>query len=173
LSTTGRLPSRLCADTSALEDLRAAGVLRLVLRRRSRWAVPDVACASEARLERLVKRFGLGVQPMTENEVLAVSELRARYPALSVADAAILAMAKARGMVLLTSDRRLRNAAVREGVETHGSLWVLDLLWKDGLIGFRRYTRALRMMREAGRRLPRAEIEKRLVRRPHSGDSAG
>jgi predicted nucleic acid-binding protein len=110
---------------------------------------------------------------MTENEVLAISELRARYPALSVADAAILAMAKARGMVLLTSDRRLRNAAVREGVETHGSLWVLDLLWKDGLIGFRRYTRALRMMQEAGRRLPRAEIEKRLVRRPHSGDSAG
>ena len=127
--------------------------------------MPDIACASEARLRRLVEQFGLSVEPMTEDEILAVSELRARYRALSVADAATLAMARSRGMVLLTSDGKLRKAALREGVETHGSLWVLDLLCKHGLIGVGRYRRALRMMQREGRRLPKAEVRKRLAHR--------
>lgn len=73
-----------------------------------------------------------------------------------------LALAKARDGVLLTGDRHLRRAAIREKVPVHGTLWILDELIRRHAITPPEAAQALGKMRAKGRRLPRAECERRL-----------
>ena len=69
---------------------------------------------------------------------------------------------RTRGLVLLTGDGHLRQAARREGVEVHGVLWVLDGLLEDRGLTAREAIQALRRMLDAGARLPEPEWRRRL-----------
>ncbi|MGQ9513005.1 DUF3368 domain-containing protein, partial [Thermodesulfitimonas sp.] len=73
-----------------------------------------------------------------------------------------LALAKARGGVLLTGDRYLRKAAEQEKVPVHGTLWILDELIRRHATTPPEAAQALKKMRAKRRRLPRAECERRL-----------
>jgi predicted nucleic acid-binding protein len=64
--------------------------------------------------------------------------------------------------ILLTGDRHLTEAANREGVATHGTLWVLDEMVRLGIVARGKAAQALEQMLERGSRLPQAGCEKRL-----------
>lgn len=96
------------------------------------------------------------------------------YPALSVYDAVALAIAKTRGIVLLTGDMRLRKAAAKEGVAVMGTIGVLDKLLADGLASQDEYSEAIRKLLNANGdvvRLPSAELRARLI--PFVKDATG
>lgn len=61
-----------------------------------------------------------------------VVETQERHVGISATDAAVLHIAVQHNALLLTGDRRLRNAAKIEVVECHGSIWVLDQLVRNG-----------------------------------------
>ena len=77
-----------------------------------------------------------------------------------------MAIAKNRGWILLSGDGSLREAAIKEKVEYHGSLWIYDrlieqkLIFKECRIEF--LTKLYEVVESKKRRLPLSEIIKRI-----------
>jgi predicted nucleic acid-binding protein len=67
-------------------------------------------------------------------------------------------------MMLVTGDAALRHAAEEEGVEVHGTLWLLDNLIVDGLLPSATGAFALERMQKHGSRFPQDECNDRLER---------
>lgn len=154
----------LCVtDTNVWIDLDAANLIDLIFELPWRLCAPDVIVAELERPEgeALVRR-GLVVRDLPGAGVAAVVDLAARYPRPSRADLFALVLAQREGAALLTGDRHLREAAEREGLEVHGTLWIVDRLMDFSLLSGPDAAKALLRMREAGRRLPAEEVEKRL-----------
>ncbi len=113
---------------------------------------------------RLVE-LGIEAVDITEYEYVLVSGYAEKYVQLSVYDRIALSIAANRKIKLLSGDKALRTAAQREGVEVHGSLWLLDMLLLLGKVQKDRYMEILRKMKTLNGnriRLPDKEIEKRL-----------
>lgn len=85
---------------------------------------------------------------------------------LTIQDASALYFAtKIEGSILLTSDRRLREHAEAQGVETHGLLWVLDTLVARGaLLPGVAADRLEALMERGTSRQPQHECELRIRR---------
>lgn len=61
---------------------------------------------------------------------------------------------------LLTGDKKLRIEAENQGVEVHGSIWVIASLVEDGLIDKIKGVRLLELLKEVNSSLPFDEIDK-------------
>lgn len=110
-----------------------------------------------------------GLQPVqiTIEEFSLAQNYAIVYKPLSVEDRIALAVAKNRGIKLLTGDKAMRNAASIEGVKVIGTLGILDKLINENFIIEEEYAYCLsELKRLNGRniRLPVEEIEKRMKR---------
>ena len=105
---------------------------------------------------------GMAISSATPEEVATVQTLRTRHRKPSTADLIALSMARARGAILLTGDRHLRDAAGAEGVQTRGVLWLLDSL--EETTPGTMLAASLDGMIASGARLPQAEVARRLAR---------
>ena len=146
----------LCVtDTNVWIDLEAAGLIELAFQLPLDFQAPDVIVAELVRPEgKALTGQGLKERELTGAEVLEVALLAARHHRPSRVDLFALALARSDGAVLLTGDRHLREAAEREGVEVHGTLWLIDLMIERSLLEPEEAARRLRQARERGRRLP-------------------
>lgn len=109
-------------------------------------------------------RLGLIRTELTNEEFLCAQEL-AKYVALSVPDRVALAIAKSRGITLLTGDKALRNAAIKEKVNCIGTIGILDQLLQQSLISTSEYVSTLLALREHNGkeiRLPDFELTQRI-----------
>lgn len=146
----------LCVtDTNVWIDLEAAGLIELAFQLPLEFQAPDVIVAELTKPEGkdLVSR-GLRERKLTGPEVLNVAALAARHRRPSRVDLFALALARSGGAILLTGDRHLREAAEQEGVEVHGTLWLIDRMVERSLLEPGEAARRLRQARERGRRLP-------------------
>ena len=110
-------------------------------------------------------RYGLQRTEIDEEEYRLALSYKEVYHQLSSYDAIALAIAKKREIVLLTADGLLRKAAFKEKVEVHGTLWVVDELWKMSRVGREDYKGILSELKmQCGKkvRLPLEEVNKRL-----------
>lgn len=104
----------------------------------------------------------VGVEITTE-EFYYSEELSHRYSKLTGYDRIALAIAKARGIVLLTGDNALRKAAVQENVQVLGTIGLLDRLYKGAFIDATEYKECLEgLLEHKERRLPPDELQKRI-----------
>ncbi len=104
----------------------------------------------------LVKDFG-------ENEIIALLEFKESQPAgLSLEDCSVFYHAKRLGAVLVTGDRTLKEAAQRDRLEVHGTLWLLDEMVTRGALTPAQAIDALQRIMQANARLPVLECEARL-----------
>lgn len=129
-------------------------------------AIEDELLSPEGMREKLLR---LGLQPteLTENEFYYGLKMAEAHPKLSEYDCSALAIAKHRGLVLMTGDAALRKAALSEGVSVMGTIGLLDKLYEDGKITSEEYRECLLLLVKVnGRevRLPYAELQKRLDR---------
>ncbi len=62
--------------------------------------------------------------------------------------------------ILLTGDKKLRTEAENQGVEVHGSIWVITSLVDKGLIDSRKGIKLLEFLKEVNSSLPFDEIDK-------------
>ncbi len=83
---------------------------------------------------------------------------RFRSAALSVVDTLNLYYAHSRGRILLGADKALRTRAEREGVEVHGSLWVVEEALSRGLRSAADLCDWLARWSTIGSRLPAPEV---------------
>ena len=102
------------------------------------------------------------VRSLTGEEIEAVIRLNQSYSAPSRTDMATLVVARAENGILVTGDGALRDAADEEEIEVHGTLWVVDALVDTETVEPAEAARALQLMMEADRRLPKEEVDRRI-----------
>lgn len=110
---------------------------------------------------------GLQKTELTEEEFYLAEMLASKYAKPSVYDCIALAIAKVRGLTLLTGDGPLRKAAVAEGGAVIGTIGILDQLHGGKYIKDEEYAECIRRLidKNGGKiRLPKQELEIRLQR---------
>jgi hypothetical protein len=143
------------ADANIFIDFEAAGIVAELFRLPERIAVPDLLFEAELRARHLhLLDHGLVVLELSAPVIRGVEDLAIRHPRPGRLDLTALALAADRGQPLLTGDRDLREAASREGVTCHGSLWIGERLVVTDVLTVDQLARAYALMRQSGRRLP-------------------
>jgi predicted nucleic acid-binding protein len=161
---------RCVSDTTLLIDLREGGLTRHAFRLSIAWMAPDVVL-EELEAEHTARLLRLGLQRMelTGEQVEEVAVLAERYLGPSRPDLFGLVLAKAQDAILITGDRLLREAAEREGIPVHGTLWILDQLVDLEFVTRHQAAVALRRMVNRGRWLPKGDVAERLQRWRRAG----
>lgn len=152
----------LISDANIIIDMNTGGLLRLMFRFDATFAVPDVLYEEELRIDHPeLPRLGLKRLELSEDTVVYAGRLVEKYRGLgaSINDLLALALARQEECPLLTGDGRLRTAGQTEGIDVHGTLWLIEQLVKARTITVRQAEAAYAKMREAGRRLPWNEVD--------------
>lgn len=152
------------ADSNVWLDLLAGDLAPDVFRLPWMFIIPDVILF-ELRLPYSwnLQSQGLVEMGLSEVGVRRVEELVMKYPKHpGRLDLFALVLAIQENAVLLTGDGALRKAASNEGVEHHGTLWLLDALVKEKVISETRGCASLELMSSAGRRLPKKDVLARM-----------
>ena len=105
----------------------------------------DEFCKTNTLYDEL-RELGLQTTELTEEEVGIAFHYHEIYRKLSLYDAFALAIAKNRDWTLLTGDMPLRKAAIKEGIEVHGTIWIYDQLKEQELISETEYFDAIDQM---------------------------
>jgi predicted nucleic acid-binding protein len=125
--------------------------------------LPDaIASECESPTQEDLLNAGANLVSLTPEQVALVADFAVKYPGASTADLFALSYAKAEQHTLLTGDKKLRTAAKKENIATHGVLWMLDEMVSGGLLQKVDAIAALEAMRGSGAWLPEDECEKRL-----------
>jgi predicted nucleic acid-binding protein len=157
----------LVSDTSIIIDLDRGELLEAAFALDDDFVVPDLLFARELEGEHGERLLGMGlmVEQLTAAEVTQATILRRTDQRLSLPDTFAFALAQGRAWTLLTGDRALRTVAEAQGIDVHGTLWVLDRLEQSGkfdpAVLYAGLTKATAHPRC---RLPRGEVDHRLKR---------
>ena len=160
----GRL---LISDANIIIDMNTGGLLRPMFRFDATFAVPDVLFEEELRADHPeLVRLGLRVLELREETILHANGLIEKYRGLgaSTNDFLALALARQEKCALLTGDQRLRRAGRTEGVDVHGTLWLIEQMLQARTINYRQAEAGYGKMRAIGRRLPWEHVEEQLRR---------
>lgn len=113
---------------------------------------------SQPGLVKAVEEAGVTVVATQTSWVVAATAYKAG--ALSVRDRLNLYYAKTYERVLLAGDLPLRERCSKEGIEVHGSLWLVEQAFELGLVTAKELCRWLKVWPTLGRRLPPRELWK-------------
>jgi predicted nucleic acid-binding protein len=155
----------LVSDANIFIDLEDGGLVEAIFRLPETVAVPDLLFEDELRHQHAhLIDHGLVLVELSSDSLARVVQLAGKYFRPSRLDLAALAAAEQQKCPLLTGDRNLRSAALAEGVEVHGTLWLADRFVSSGIVSLAQLREAYARMRVAGRRLPWAEVDEQLRR---------
>ena len=99
-------------------------------------AIDDELLSPEDLKENLIE-LGLHPVELSEKEFYLAEEYRMKYPKPSIYDCVALAIAKVRGITLMTGDGSLRKAAIQENVSVVGTIGLFDQLLERKIISRR------------------------------------
>lgn len=152
------------SDTNIWIDFGHAGLLDAL------FALPFTFVSTEFVVDELyhplpagLEARGLVVETLPPEVIETLFGLMAEHSNSSLADVSCYLVARTRGMPLLTGDGRLRKQAVKDGVQVHGALWLLDQLVAHQIIAAPHAAAALQAMLDAGARLPQADCAHRFT----------
>lgn len=159
----------ISSDTNVWIDYMAIEKLELPFRLPFTYlmnqdAIVDELLSPKGMREELL-RLGLKPTELTEDEFYYGLKIAETHPRLSEYDCSALAIAKYRGLVLMTGDAALRKAALSEGVSVMGTIGLLDKLYEDEKITSEEYRECLLLLIKVnGRevRLPYVELQNRI-----------
>ncbi|HKL98948.1 MAG TPA: PIN domain-containing protein [Mobilitalea sp.] len=159
----------ISSDTNIWIDFQIIGALELPFKLSHKFYMSEESLKEELLtppgIDKRLINYGLLMLELTEEEFFYAYGVREKHPQLSSYDALALAIAKKRGFILLTGDKRLRNAAIEEGVENCGTLWVFDELLRENIVTEQEYIDFMREIKKHNGddiRLPMSEIEIRI-----------
>lgn len=116
----------------------------------------------KAKIAPLVLSGGLKVNVFSNEELLEVIQKNQTNNGVSIEDCSVWYWAEQNNAIILTGDRRLRNAASNSGIEVHGSLWVLDEFVKQQTLTKQEACKAIKELILSNGRLPKKECDKRV-----------
>jgi predicted nucleic acid-binding protein len=159
----------LISDTCILIDLYNGNLLDKIMQFPYKLGIPDAilsdAFSDEVELgepgSEEILGAGFEVYSLESEELVEVFRLNGKYSRPSLIDIFGLVLAKKHGAILLTGDKKLREAAQSEGVEFKGILWILDELIEHSIINKETATDSLQEILDKGAYLPKTECLKR------------
>jgi len=145
----------LISDANILIDLEEGLLIEAMFTLPYQFAIPDILFVEEleAEHEYLLEK-GLFLSELSSETMCYAMELIPRYTRASRNDCFALALAAQEECTLLTGDKALRNAAESESVMVKGSLWLVEIMVRQGVINVEQARHAYLRMKESGRRLP-------------------
>lgn len=152
------------SDTNIWIDFRNAGLLEHMFR------LPLTFCCTDFVMHELedfphdeLLAQGLVVESFDERGVQKLLGLKIEHNNSSLADVSCYLLAQTTGRPLLTGDGKLRRQAIRDGLQVHGALWLLDLMVEHQILNVTDAATALEHMLTDGARLPASECQIRLL----------
>lgn len=152
----------LLSDAAVLIDLgyvRGLGVLA----RLAPTEVLDVVLdeCEDARQPQLLDEVrAAGIQVVTTTSAWLEASRALRSAELSLPDRLNIVYAKQHRRVLLATDRPLRRRCELEGVEVHGTLWLVEQVHRSSLVDAAELCRWLDRWPDVGSRLPATELKR-------------
>jgi predicted nucleic acid-binding protein len=155
----------LISDANILIDMEDGNLIPVIFQLPYEIVVPDILFELELKERHShFLRAGLKVKGLNSESIKKTEFLIGQYPRPSMMDHSALALALQERCPLLTGDKDLRIAAKKEGVEVHGTLWIIEELLNQKIIQQSEAKGSLDAMKVAGSRLPWGDVEKLLNR---------
>ena len=153
----------LISDANVLIDIEDGNLTSHFFRSPYEIAVPDVLFELELKEQHThLLQAGLKIISLNAASVERAAFWSAKYQRTSIMDRLALSLALQEQCPLLTGDRDLRTAANSEGVEVHGTLWIVGQLLEAKLIDQAQARNSFDSMKAKGSRLPWGDAEKLL-----------
>ena len=160
----------ISSDTNIWFDFEAIGHLEHPFLLNHSYYISDFTFVEEINISQKIMKIVttgfLHVTSVNKEELALINRLSTEYQNLSFYDLVALAIAIKRKWILLTGDGLLRNTAINENIECHGSIWIYDELLKEKKITKECYIQCLAKLLElvnlGKRRLPIEELTKRI-----------
>jgi rRNA-processing protein FCF1 len=147
------------SDTCIIIDLFNAGILFHLFSLEYTIKTTDFVINELLSVNKnLLSDFDVVVTP--SEEMKEISTIRNLHPGLSITDVSVYYHAKKSGWVLITGDNTLRNLALKNKIDVHGVLWILDEFVNSGCITPQTAIDSLDKILNSGGRLPYEECEK-------------
>lgn len=155
----------LVSDANIFIDFDCAGLSEQLFRLPDEIVVPDVLYEEELATQHAhLVGLGLGIRTLTGEQVAAAYAFQEIYRSPSINDLLALTLARALGCTLATGDRSLRFAATQEGIETIGTLALMERLHAHAIVLVDEMHAAYERMRARNRRLPWNDVANQLAR---------
>lgn len=155
----------LVSDANILIDMEEGGLLVSMFSLDRQFIIPDILFTEElSELHAHFLDYGLEQRTLSSESMISAMQLMQSYRHPSRNDLFALSLAKQEDCSLLTGDRHLKLAAENEGVEVHGTIWLVEELVKEGKISVNVAKAAYEKMSQSGRRLPWKMAIGRLVK---------
>lgn len=157
-------------DTSVLIDLIDMNLLRVYVDLGWELRTTDLILdelsddAEYHQVEALVLNGHLIVESLDIQTMSVVAVMSIDNSGLSIEDCSVWHTAKSRDAILMTADQSLRKKAMTDGVEVHGSLYIVDKMLDDGAISAEEAIDALNELKAANERAPSKEIDQLIQR---------
>lgn len=152
-------------DTNIWIDLKCIGLLKEVFLLPYTIGVPDILYAEE--LEEIdgvdLKNYGIVIIKMTESEILETAIRSSKINRVSFNDLTTLVLAKSRNCILVTGDGNLRKEARKDHIDLKDTIWLIDEMVGNNVITKIKAVDICKKLIKEGRRLPKEELEKRIV----------
>lgn len=158
----------LISDANILIDMEKGGITRQMFQLDAVFAVPNTLYEEELRVEHpQLPELGLRTLELTEETVAWAVTLINRHAktGASTNDLLALALARQEKTTLLTGDNILRSVAVKEEIDVHGTLWLMEQMMAAGILTVQQAAAAYEGMKAARSRLPWNEVEQQLKAR--------
>ena len=112
--------------------------------------------------ELFVRGGQLRIIVVEETEHESISNMKLAYSNRSFADKTALYKANQMRCILLTCDDKLRKEAIKQKLEVHGSIWIIDQLVENDKIDTKRATEVIESLKTTNAWLPVDELDRRL-----------
>lgn len=145
----------LISDANILIDLEEGELLGAFFQLPYRFSIPDILYFEELEEQHShLLALGLTLGELTPESMTYAIELIGQGSKASRNDCFALALAKQEACPLLTGDSALRELAENNSVIVMGTIWVVEILVRQGIIDIEAARGAYTRMRSNGRRLP-------------------
>ena len=153
----------LISDANVLIDIEEGELTSSLFRLPHRIATPDLLFYDELESHHPdLLESGLELLPMPGELIEEAQRLAAIHPAPSRYDMLALVLAQDHQCALLTGDNPLRKLASEQGVEVHGTLWLVERMVGEGVLTKDQARAAYEQMQWCGSRLPWDKAFRRL-----------
>lgn len=154
----------LISDANVIIDMQEGGILEAMFQLNVSFAVPNTLYEEELEHNHShLLGLGLEIKVLSGTSVNNAIVLKQQYSSPSMNDLFALELARENDCPLLTGDRALRSAATDEGVELHGTIWLVEQLIREEILTVTMARIAYKKMLDAGSRLPRNDINASLA----------
>jgi predicted nucleic acid-binding protein len=113
-------------------------------------------------VDAFIRARKLTVYHFSEKEIEEVINFKTGSDLKRLTDKSVIWKCNQLSCPMLTGDRRMREIGEELGIEVHGSIWVIDELYRCDLITSKKAKMLWAQLMITNSRLPKSEIEKRI-----------